>query len=410
MARAMDNAAQQDKQEGLAVKTLLRSLSLNQQGLGTSPAFDAGAAGALQAIEHLGYVQIDTLAVIERAHHHVLWSRVPGYAPAHLNQLLRERRVFEHWFHAASCLPMRDYRFSLPLMAAVREGRSRLAPRADAHTLRQLLDRVRVDGPLSLRSLEQPGGGVGGWWNAGPLKHALDRLYLQGDLMVCERRGMEKVYDLAERVLPSGLDLRMPTLDDCARHWLDTVVRAHGVVTWAQLLHLRTGQAIRDAMRRALDERLADRSLVPLDGGTLPDAYADAAALDRAASTASMPSETVRVLSPFDNAVIHRERLLGLFGLDYRLECYTAAPKRVYGYFCLPILFGDRFVGRVDCKAHRRERRFELLSLHVEDPLLDRDAFAPALAAGLQALAGFCGCDRVDIGSASGAGFLSLTL
>ena len=240
--------------------------------------------------------------------------------------------------------------------------------------------------------------------------NALDRLYLQGDLMVCERRGMEKVYDLAERVLPGGLDLRMPTLDDCARHWLDTVVRAHGVVTWAQLLHLRTGQAIRDAMRRALDERLADRSLVPLDGATLPDAYADAAALDRAASTASTPSETVRVLSPFDNAVIHRERLLGLFGLDYRLECYTAAPKRVYGYFCLPILFGDRFVGRVDCKAHRRERRFELLSLHVEDPLLDRDAFAPALAAGLQALAGFCGCDRVDIGSASGAGFLSLTL
>lgn len=384
-------------------QTQWRQLALQQQGLAGAPAFGSGAAGALQAIEHLGYVQIDTLAVIERAHHHVLWSRVPGYAPAHLNQLLRERRVFEHWFHAASCLPMRDYRFSLPLMAAVRDGRSRLVPRADAHTLRQLLDRVRVDGPLSLRSLEQPGGGVGGWWNAGPLKHALDRLYLQGDLMVCERRGMEKVYDLAERVLPSGLDLRMPTLDDCARHWLDTVVRAHGVVTWAQLLHLRTGQAIRDAMRRALDERLADRSLVPLEGATLPDAYVDAAALDRTAPTAS---REVRLLSPFDNVVIHRERLSGLFGLDYRLECYTAAPKRVYGYFCLPVLFGDRFVGRVDCKAYRRERRFELLSVHVDDPLPDREEFLPAFAEALQALAGFCGCDRVDIGSVRGAGFL----
>ena len=107
--------------------------------------------------------------------------------------------------------------------------------------------------------------------------------------------------------------------------------------------------------------------------------------------------------------VIHRERLLGLFGLDYRLECYTPAAKRVYGYFCLPVLFGDRFVGRVDCKAHRRERRFELLSVHVEAALLDLDEFRPAFAEALAALAGFCGCDRVDIGSASGAGFLNLT-
>ncbi|MDZ7854616.1 winged helix-turn-helix domain-containing protein [Sphaerotilus sp.] len=394
---------------------LLRPLALQPQGLGPSPVFGQGAAGALRAIEHLGYVQIDTLAVIERAHHHVLWSRVPGYAPEHLNTLLRDGSVFEHWFHAASCLPMRDYRFSLPLMASVREGHTWHAGRTDAAVMRQLLDRVRVDGPLTLRSLGQPSGvngGQGGWWNAGPLKHALDRLFMQGDLMVRERYGMEKVYDLAERVLPSGLDLREPTLDECARHWLDTVVRAHGVVTWTQLLHLRTGPAIRDAMRRAVDERLADRSLVRLEEAVLPDAYADAAALAALDSAAPTSHRAVRLLSPFDNAVIHRERLLGLFGLDYRLECYTAAPKRVYGYFCLPILFGDRFVGRVDCKAHRRERRFEVLSLHVEAARsdLDLDGFRPALAEALTALAGFCGCDRVDLGSAPGAGFLTLTL
>ncbi|MEY2874445.1 MAG: hypothetical protein RLZZ373_1816, partial [Pseudomonadota bacterium] len=118
------------------MKTLLRQLALNQQGLGTLPAFGEGAAGALRAIEHLGYVQIDTLAVIERAHHHVLWSRVPGYEPAHLNPLLRAGRVFEHWFHAASCLPMRDYRFSLPLMASVRGGHNRHSAQADAAVMR----------------------------------------------------------------------------------------------------------------------------------------------------------------------------------------------------------------------------------------------------------------------------------
>jgi uncharacterized protein len=405
----MDNVVAQDKQEGHAVQTLLRSLALNQQGLGASPVFGHGAVGALQAIEHLGYVQIDTLAVIERAHHHVLWSRVPGYEPAHLNQLLRERRVFEHWFHAASCLPMRDYRFCLPLMAAVREGRSRLVTPADAAVMRQLLDRVRLDGPLTLRSLDQPSTVKGGWWQAGPAKHALTRLFMQGDLMVCERQGMEKVYDLAERVLPGGLDLRVPTVDESARYLLYTAVRAHGIVTWAQLLHLKTGQAIRDAMRRALDERLAARSLVPLEDAALPDAYVDPAALAALGHPPLTTRRVVRLLSPFDNVVIHRDRLSGLFGLDYRLECYTPAPKRVYGYFCLPILFGDRFVGRVDCKAHRRERRFELLSVHVEDPLPDRDEFLPAFNEALQALAGFCGCDRVDAGSAAGAGFLNLT-
>lgn len=392
----------------------LRPLALKQQGLGPSPEFGHGAAGALRAIEHLGYVQIDTLAVIERAHHHVLWTRVPGYAPDHLNTLLREGRVFEHWFHAASCLPMRDYRYSLPLMASVREGRTWHAGRADAAVMRRLLDRVRVDGPLTPRSLGQPSGEKGvkdGWWNAGPVKHALDRLFMQGDLMVRERQGMEKVYDLAERVLPSGLDLRMPTLDETARYLLDTTVRAHGVVTWAQLLHLKTGQGIRDAMRRAVDERLADRSLVRLapEDAALPEVYADAEALATIDSAAPSARRVVRLLSPFDNVVIHRERLLGLFGLDYRLECYTPAAKRVYGYFCLPILFGDRFVGRVDCKAHRRERRFELLSVHVEAALPDLDEFRAAFAEALVALAGFCGCDRVDIGSASGAGLLNLT-
>jgi uncharacterized protein YcaQ len=232
---------------------------------------------------------------------------------------------------------------------------------------------------------------------------------MQGDLMVRERQGMEKVYDLAERVLPSGLDLRVPTLDETARYLLDTTLRAHGVVTWAQLLHLKTGRGIRDAMRRAVDERLADRSLVRLEDAALPEAYADAEALAAFESTAQTARRVVRLLSPFDNVVIHRERLLGLFGLDYRLECYTPAAKRVYGYFCLPVLFGDRFVGRVDCKAHRRERRFELLSVHVEVAWPDLDEFRPAFAEALTMLAGFCGCDRVDFGSASGAGFLNLT-
>lgn len=384
------------------MKSKLRRLALSRQGLGPLPEsssmFGEGPTGAAHAVEHLGYVQIDTLAVIERAHHHILWTRVPGYEPAHLNRLLREGQVFEHWFHAASCLPMRDYRFSLPLMAEVRDGRCRHVAQAEADVMREVLARVRADGLLSIRQLDKAAPAVkDSWWNWDPAKRALNRLFMQGDLMVCGRLGMEKVYDLAERVRPAGLDLREPTPDEFARYLLDTVLRAHGVVTWAQLLHLRPGAAMKASMRRALDARLDDGSVVPLDWCVMPDAYMDAAAAEFIESTPARSDRVVRLLSPFDNAVIHRDRLSALFGLDYRLECYTPAAKRVYGYFCLPILFGDRFVGRVDCKAHRREQRFELLSVHVDEPLPDPDVFLPRLAEALQALAGFCGCRHVEV-------------
>jgi len=219
-------------------------IALARQGLGAAPAFGAGADGTRRAIEHLGYVQIDTLAVVERAHHHVLWARVPGYAPDHLNQLLRAGHVFEHWFHAAAYLPLRDYRFALPRMNGIRRGENRYFVNVDARLMQELLARVRGEGPLRVRDLDTDRAGKSGtWWNRGPGKRALDTLFMQGDLMVCERNGMEKVYDLAERVLPSDTDLREPSLHEYAAYLLDGTVRAHGLVTWKQVLHLKTGRA-----------------------------------------------------------------------------------------------------------------------------------------------------------------------
>lgn len=365
---------------------------MSRQGLVAPSPFDTGVSGTRRAIEHLGYVQIDTLSVVERAHHHVLWSRVPGYEPSHLNRLIGERHIFEYWFHAASYLPMRDYRYALVHMASIRSGERPYFSNVDKHLMHEILARVKTEGELRVRDIDAGKPRQGSWWDWGPGRRALDKLFMQGDLMVCGRDGMEKVYDLAERCLPEGIDLSLPTLSDYAAWLFDTTRRAHGVFTWKQLLHLKTGKPLREAMRQVLDAHIEAGTVRALDNADGPIVYVDTDALEQAPTV----DGEVKVLSPFDNAVIHRDRLSALFGFDYRIECYVAAPKRVFGYFCLPILYGDRFVGRVDCKAHRAERRLEVLSLHLEAGPLAREPFFPALRDALQRFADFNQCPKLD--------------
>jgi len=373
--------------------TQWRHLALSRQGLASKQKFGAGKSGTRNAIEHLGYVQIDTLSVVERAHHHILWSRVPGYDPGYLNRLIKEQHIFEYWYHAASYLPMRDYRYALPQMMTIRNGENRYCTNADEHLMNEVLARVKAEGALRMRDLDKGRKGKGKWWSRGPGRRAIEKLFMQGDLMVCGRNGMEKVYNLAERCLPEGIDLSVPTLNEYAAYLFDTTLRAHGVFTWKQLLHLKTGKPLRDAMREVLDERIDAGEVRELGNADTPNTYADIKALEQAPT---ISTAAVKVLSPFDNVVIHRDRLNMLFGFDYRIECYVTAPKRVFGYFCLPILYGDKFVGRIDCKAHRADRRFEVLSLNLEDISLDRDQFFPALSDELQRLADFNKCPVLD--------------
>jgi len=370
----------------------LRRLALSRQGLVSQQQFGAGLSGTRSAIEHLGYVQIDTLSVVERAHHHVLWNRMPGYNPAHLNQLISEQHIFEYWYHAASYLPMRDYRYALPNMTSIRNGENRYYTNIDKRLMKDVLARVNAEGALRLRDLDKGNKGKGNWWSMGPGKRALEKLFMQGDLMVCERNGMEKVYDLTERCLPEGIDLSVPTLSEYASYLFDTTLRAHGVFTWKQLLHLKTGKPLRDAMRKVLDERIEAGVVKALGNADAPTTYVDIKALEQA----PVIEDALKVLSPFDNVLIHRDRLSSLFEFDYRIECYIPASKRVFGYFCLPILYGDKFVGRIDCKAHRADQRFEVLSLSLEGSKLDRDQFLPALSDELQRFADFNKCPLLD--------------
>lgn len=378
---------------------LLRRIALDAQGLTRAAPFGRGIDATHRALEQIGYVQIDTISIVARAHDHTLWNRVPNYSPAHLDRLVSDRRAFEYWFHAAAYLPMRDYRFALPRMHAIRDGQRHWFKNKDHDLMRVVLERIRDEGPLLARDFETPKGRSQGWWNWKPAKRALEQLFMQGDLMTAGRDGFQKVYDLPERVLPPGTNLTPPSVDEYADHLLDTALRAHGFASPKEVTYHRPGTAIRAALRARLEADVAAGRLVRLRD---TDYFARPELLDR--RSPRMP-DRVRLLSPFDNSIIQRDRNLAVHDYNYQLECYVPAAKRRFGYFCLPILYRDAFVGRVDCKAQRRQRRLDLVHLHVERDVDDRARFVAAFAQAAREFATFNGCDDVALIKVSPAGW-----
>jgi len=345
--------------------TRLRRLALSAQGLLQAQPYGRGLAGARKAINHLGYVQVDTISVVERAHHHVLHSRVPSFKPAMVNKMLLAGDIFEYWSHAAAFLPMDDFRFSLPYKHAIKSGQTHWYKTPDKKLMEELLARITIDGPLRSRDLTNNTEKTTkrqGWWDWKPAKKALEQLYMQGDLMVSDRTGFQKNYDLTERVLPSHVNSQMPSIEEFASHLLNQQLRCHGLVTLKGLTYLRRNRILRKAVKDLVNERLAQGSLeqVLSDGEEF--------ILEAGAFGQTLPRQSNRllILSPFDNSVIQRERLKTLFQYDYQIECYVPAAKRQYGYFCLPLLYRGEFIGRMDCKAHRKDRHLEIKSLHLE--------------------------------------------
>ena len=347
----------------------LRRLALTSQGLLQSQPFGSGISAARKAIHHLGYIQIDSISVVERAHHHVLHSRVPKFKPAMTNQMLLDGDIFEYWSHAAAFLPIADYRFSLPYKQAIKNGQIHWYKNPDQKLMAELLARIASDGPLRSRDLDSNISKGAGWWDWKPAKKALEQLYMQGDLMVSDREGFQKTYDLTERVLPSRINTQLPSTAEFAQHLLDQQLRCHGLVSIKGVTYLRRNTQLRQAVKDLITKRLAAGSLeqVQISSGEL--FMIETGALER-----PLPRLGGRllILSPFDNAVIQRSRLKALFNYDYQIECYVPAAKRQYGYFSLPLLFRGEFIGRMDCKAHRKTAHLEIKLAHFEPQWIER--------------------------------------
>lgn len=363
----------------------LRRLVLKRQALSQREPFGRGPGATRRAVEHLGYVQIDSINVVDRAHHHVLASRNADHCADFVRQQIRNRTLFEYWFHAAALLPIDDYRFALPRMQQSEIKLRRNLSAKDRRLERYLLDRIRAEGPLAAKDFEGQGGG-GGWWDWKPAKRGLERLFFCGELMVHDRQGFQKQFDLRERVLPAKLNLTPPDATAEAEHLINHALRTLGYVALAEATYLRRSAPLRAAVKTLLDAAVEAGTLRPLrwpDGRPL---WVDAAAY---AGRRPLAPGGARILSPFDNLIIQRRRLKDLFNFDYQLECYLPAAQRTYGYFTLPVLVGETLLLRLDAKAHRAEARLEIRALHFE-----RSPTAPELGAIAHALAQFAARHR----------------
>jgi uncharacterized protein len=378
----------------------VRAIALRSQGLAedVSP-FGLGKAAVLKVIQHLGYVQVDPINVLQRAHHHVLWSRVPNYQPDMLHELQNpDAAVFEYWNHAASYLPMSDYRFSLPLM---RKYRGQFHWSDDSpelrKSMRRLLTMIRRQGPLMLSDVESTGS-VNSWSAATTSKierRALHELWMRGDIMIRSRRGVQKIFDLPARVLPPGIDARLPSRSEAAEFHVRRALRALGVAA-PQELHYSQDAGQASAARTALTALIRRGEAVEL---RLPDVpklhlFALPGALEL---NTPVESNLVRFLSPFDNLTIQRKRLNWLFDFDYVAEIYVPVEKRKYGYFVLPILWGDRLIGRMDAKANREERQLVVHNLVFEPTFRDCKGVKSAFVDALKDFTRFQQCDQWKI-------------
>ena len=374
----------------------LQRLALGKQGLTRKAPFGSGLQGTAAALRHLGYVQIDTISVVQRAHHHILATRVPNYKNEHLNQLVSRGLAFEYWHHAAAYMPIEDYRFARLRMQDIKDGVRFWSKRRDLKLEKKILQRIRADGPLMARDFEAPGHKSNGWWEWKPAKHSLEQLFMMGDLCAAQRDGFQKVYDLPERVLPPEVVTQLPSTASYAEHLLDSQLANYGHVTAKSVTYLQRSPELRQACKALFKERIAAKQLVAVE---LPKAASVYTTPEILAARTPPPSSKLRILSPFDNSLIQRERVQRLFGFDYQIECYVPEAKRQFGYFCLPLAFADDLIGRMDCKAHRQSKHLEIRALFLEKPIPNKlqDKFVHAFAAACQEFKDFNQCDEMTL-------------
>jgi uncharacterized protein YcaQ len=351
-------------------QTQARALLLAAQGLQRRPQKKATKADVLRVIRRMGALQIDTIHVVARSPYFVLWSRLGDYEPRWLEELLAEGALFEYWAHEACFLPVEEFQlYRHRMLDAESMGWKYSKPWVEEHRheIEQLLRLIRERGAVRAADFARTDGKAGGWWEWKTEKRALEMLFTAGELMIARRQNFQRVYDLRERVLPKWDDRQLPTRDEVRRELTLKAVRALGITTarWTGD-YFRTDRRETSAAVNALAE---EGALITAQVEAWPEAafiHPDNLKLAKAAVADALKPELTTLLSPFDPLVWDRARASAMFGFDYRIECYTPAPKRRYGYFTLPILWRDALVGRLDAKAHRKDGIFEIKRLHIE--------------------------------------------
>ena len=378
---------------------------LGAQGLIDDPARRATTTSLQALIQRLGFVQVDTINVLARAHDLTLFSRLDGYRPEQLKKLLEEKRThFEGFTHDASAIPTAFFHHWKPRFERDRE---RIHAHAwwqyhfrgtdGAQVVRDVKARIEAEGPLKSADFEHPEK-RGPWWGWKPQKAALDFLWRAGEVMVPRREGFQKVYDLTERVLPDHHALPCPAPGEHLDWACSTAAERLWVFTPKELADFWASVEAPEAKAWCLAAMKAGRLVaVGVEGadGEVRPAFA-LADWERRLARLPEPPDRTRLLCPFDPILRDRGRALRRFGFDYRFEAFVPEPKRQYGYFVLPILEGDRLVGRLDLKLHRDRRLLAVKGLWWEAGVKATKARLRGLDAALASMAAFVGAEEVQ--------------
>ncbi len=394
--------------------TAARRLVLTRQHL-ASPRAPATRDGIYGVVRELGCLQLDPIRAVERSHRLVVFSRVGPYDAADLDALVyQEHRLFEYWAHMASIVVTEDYPIHQFLMRRYAREDSNWAKRtrdwiAQNHALkRHILKRLRRDAPLPARLLEENGTAPKAWvssgWTSGRnVGWMLDYLLLSGKVMVTRREGLQKWWDLTERVLPAGTPRENLAPRELTRRAAQKSLRALGVATPPQMQqHYTRGRYPNLSAILAELEHAKQIARVEIHDHkhVLPgEWYVHAADLPLVEKIARGDWEgRTTLLSPFDNLICDRKRTRQLFDFDYTIEIYTPAAKRKYGYYVLPILHHDRLIGRMDSAMDREHSRLKVNAVYAEPDAPKDAATARAVRGAIEELARFLGAQKIECG------------
>jgi uncharacterized protein YcaQ len=384
---------------------MARNVMLAAQGLERPRDQTASKGDILEAIRRMYLLQIDTINVVARSPYLVLWSRLGDYKIEWLDELLAEGALFEYWAHAMCFIPIEDYglyrrRMLDAMQKKVWPYKWTVAwSKENSQVMKKVRSHLRKNGAVRSAEFENEGHTPGGWWNWKAEKDALEILLLTGEVMVARRQNFQRVYDLRERVLPGWDDAALPSSDELHRTQALRAVHALGIAfpSWVPDYFREPKTGVPKRLETLAGEGLLQR--IDVKGFETPAYFhPDHAGLIEQALSGDLEPTLTTLLSPFDPLVWDRARALELFGFDYRIECYTPAAKRRYGYFTLPILHRGRLIGRLDPKAHRAQGLFEIKALHLEPSVRFTKNMAADLAAALHRLADWHGTPEIVIG------------
>ncbi|MBO2913318.1 winged helix-turn-helix domain-containing protein [Enterobacter sichuanensis] len=379
-----------------------RHLHLAAQGLLKKPRRRAQPADILSTVQRMSLLQIDTINIVARSPYLVLFSRLGGYPSQWLDESLSKGELMEYWAHEACFLPRSDFALVRHRMLAPEKmgWKYRQAWMLEhAAEIEQLIAHIQENGPVRSADFEHPRKGTSGWWEWKPHKRHLEGLFTSGKVMVIERRNFQRVYDLTHRVMPHWDDERDQLSREAAEAiMLENSARSLGIFRsqWlADYYRLR-----QPALKPLLEMWLQEQRIIPVMVETLGEMWLHEELLPLLpqALEGKLQATHSTVLSPFDPVVWDRKRAEQLFGFSYRLECYTPAPKRQYGYFVLPLLHKGQLVGRMDAKMHRKTGTLEIIALYLEEGVRVTAALEKGLTLAISEFARWQGAHDVTLG------------